>query len=195
MISMDAIANNTANNRIAMDINILSQMEKDLDVDEKISILFLIAEDYANAFTDIFNLFKKAKTEDSCMIVDYVKQYPENWEGKILESLCVLNNREVIRKLRVSFKYLDLQYVPNVRTYSENINVVAKCLYRVCESLNESEQKLLLSYVKSDISNYESLLDDVDYLELHMLYWMQVKYITISRGMFNLFIQAVILID
>lgn len=183
-LSMDAIANNTA--KTVMNINILRQIEKDLDIDEKISILFLIVEDYASAFRDIFNLFQKAKTENSYIIVDYVKKYPENWEDKILEALCILNNREVTRKLRISFNDLDLQYVPKIRSYSKNINVVAKCLYRLCESLNENEQKLLLNYVKSDNSNYESLLDDIDYLELHMLYWMQIKYITISKGMFNL---------
>ncbi|XP_029157993.1 caspase-8-like [Nylanderia fulva] len=179
ILAMDVIANNTV--KADINLNILRQMEKDLDMDEKISILFLIADDYANAFTDIFNLFQKAKTEDSYMIIDYVRQYPNNWEDKVLESLCVLNNQEVIRKLKLSFENLDLQYAPNFTFYSKSINIVAKCLYRLCESLNESEQKLLLSYVKSDIPNYKSLLDDVDYLELHMLYWMQIKYMTISK--------------
>ncbi|KAM0735275.1 Caspase-8 [Formica fusca] len=178
-LSLDAIAHNTA--KTVINLNILRQIEKDLDIDEKISVLFLIIEDYANVFRDIFDLFQKAKTENSYIIIDYVKKYPENWEDKILEALCILNNREVTRKLRISFNDLDLQYVPKIRSYSKNINVVAKCLYRLCESFNESEQKLLLSYIKSDNSNYESLLDDIDYLELHMLYWMQIKYITISK--------------
>ncbi|XP_029667598.1 caspase-8-like isoform X2 [Formica exsecta] len=178
-LSLDAIAHNTA--KTVINLNILRQIEKDLDIDEKISVLFLIIEDYANVFRDIFDLFQKAKTENSYIIIDYVKKYPENWEDKILEALCILNNREVTRKLRISFNDLDLQYVPKIRSYSKNINIVAKCLYRLCESFNESEQKLLLSYIKSDNSNYESLLDDIDYLELHMLYWMQIKYITISK--------------
>lgn len=178
---VDAIAHNPA--KTVININILRQIEKDLDIDEKISILFLIVEDYANAFGDIFDLFQKdQKTENSYIIVDYVEKYPENWEDKILEALCILNNREVLRKLRTSFEELDLHYVPQSKSYSKNINIVAKCLYKLCESMNENEQKLLLSYVKFDNSNYESLLDDIDYLELHMLYWMQIKYITISKG-------------
>lgn len=178
--SVDAIAHNIA--KTVINLNILRQIEKDLDIDEKISVLFLIIEDYTNAFRDIFDLSQKARTKNSYIIIDYVKKYPENWEDKILEALCILNNQEVIRKLRISFKDLDLQYVPKFRLYSKSINVVAKCLYRLCESLNESEQKLLLNYIKSDNSNYESSLDDTDYLELHMLYWMQIKYITISKG-------------
>ncbi|KAL6438785.1 hypothetical protein ACFW04_004643 [Cataglyphis niger] len=178
--SMDAIAHNTA--KTVINLNILRQIEKDLDIDEKISVLFLIIEDYTNAFRDIFDLFQKARTKNSYIIIDYVKKHPlPNWEDKILEALCILNNQEVIRKLRMSFKDLDLQYVPKFRLYSKNINVVVKCLYRLCESLNESEQKLLLNYIKSDNYNYESLLNDTDFLELHMLYWIQIKYITISK--------------
>jgi len=183
---VDAIAHSPA--KTIININILRQIEKDLDIDEKISVLFLIIEDYANAFRDIFDLFQKdQKTENSYIIVDYVKKYSENWEDRILEALCILNNREVIRKLRTSFEELDLHYVSKSKLYSKNINIVAKCLYKLCESLNENEQKLLLSYVKSDNSNYESLLDDIDYLELHMLYWMQIKYITISKGTYLIY--------
>jgi len=94
-----------------------------------------------------------------------------------------VNNREIIKKLRLSFSDLNLQYVPKLKSYSKNINVVAKCLYRLCESLNESEQKLLLNYVKSENHNYEPFLDNINYLELHMLYWIQIGYMTISKGM------------
>ncbi|EFN74762.1 Caspase-8 [Camponotus floridanus] len=183
---VDAIAHSPA--KAVININILRQIEKDLDIDEKISVLFLIIEDYANAFRDIFDLFQKEqKTENSYIIVDYVKKYPENWEDKILEALCILNNREVIRKLRTSFEELDKHYVPNCNSYSKNINIVAKCLYKLCESLNENEQKQLLSYIKSDNSNYELLLDNIDYLELHMLYWMQITYITISKSTYLIY--------
>jgi len=123
---VDAIAHSPA--KTVTNINILRQIEKDLDIDEKISVLFLIIEDYANAFRDIFDLFQKdQKTENSYIIVDYVKKYLENWEDKILEALCILNNRDVIRKLRISFEKLDLHYVPKSKSYSKNINIVAKC--------------------------------------------------------------------
>lgn len=181
-LSVDAIAYNVA--KTVININILSQIEDDLDIDEKISILFLITDNYADGFNDIFKLFQI--TENAHIIVDYVKNHPENWEEKILEALSILNNREVIRKLRISFSDLDLQYVPKIRLYSKSINVVAKCLYRLCESLDENEQKLLLNYVKSENCNYEPLLDNIDYLELHMLYWIQIGYITISKGMYTL---------
>lgn len=178
-LSVDAIAYHVA--ETVININILRQIEDDLDIDEKISILFLIIDNYADGFNEIFELFR-TKTENAYIIVDYVKKHPENWKDKILEALCILNNQEVIRKLKVSSRDLDLQYVPKSTLYSRSINVVAKCLYRLCESLDENEQKLLLNYVKSENCNYEPLLDNIDYLELHMLYWMQIGYITISKG-------------
>ncbi|XP_011706228.1 PREDICTED: caspase-8 [Wasmannia auropunctata] len=177
-LSVDAIVYSV---KTTININILRQIEDDLDLDEKISILFLIIDNYADGFNDIFKLFQM-KTENVYIIVDYVKNHPENWEEKILEALCILNNREVIKKLNISFSDLNLQYIPKLTSYSRNINVIAKCLYRLCEYLNENEQKLLLNYVKSENHNYESLLDNVYYLELHMLYWMQIGYITITKG-------------
>ncbi|XP_071637620.1 caspase-8 isoform X1 [Temnothorax longispinosus] len=177
-LSVDAIAYHAA--ETVININILRQIEDDLDIDEKISILFLIIDNYSDGFNNIFKLFE-TKTENAYVIVDYVKKHPENWKEKILEALCILNNQEVIRKLRVSFNDLNLQYVPKLIFYSRSINTVAKCLYRLCESLNENEQKLLLNNVKSENCNYEPLLDNVDYLELHMLYWIQIGYITISK--------------
>ncbi|XP_011860873.1 PREDICTED: caspase-8 [Vollenhovia emeryi] len=163
-----------------ININILRQIEDDLDIDEKISILFLIIDNYGTGFNTVFKLFQIHKTKDAYIIADYVKNHPENWEEKILEALCILNNREILRKLKVSFSDLELQYFPKV-IHSRNINIVAKCLYKLCESLDEKEENLLLNYVKSENCNYESLLDNVDYLELHMLYWIQIGYITISK--------------
>jgi hypothetical protein len=183
-LSMEMIEHDTA--KTIININILRQIEDDLDIDEKISILFLIIEDYANAFSYIFNLYQRAQTESlAYIIIDYVKNYPNNWENKILEALCILDNREVIRKLRISFDDLEIQYIPKFRLSAKNINVAAKCLYEVCESLDEDEQTLLLTFVKSDNPDYEQLLVNINNLELHILYWMQIKYITISKGMPN----------
>lgn len=170
-----------------INMNILKQMENDLDIDEKISILFLMMEDYKNGFKDVISLFQKSKTEkNTYMITDFVKIHSKDWEDKLLEALCILNNREVIKKLGLSFQNLELLYVPKVGLCSRTISVIAKCLYRVCESLSEKEQRLLLSYVKSEISNYESLLDNINYLELHILYWIKIGYINIT-GMYCIF--------
>jgi len=180
---MEVIGHDTV--KAIININILRQIEDDLDIDEKISILFLIIEDYANAFGYIFSLYQKAQTEKAYIIIDYVTNYPDNWENKILEALCILDNREVIRKLRISLDDLEVQYMPKFRLSAKNINVIAKCLYEVCESLDEDEQTLLLTFVKSDNRDYEQLLVNVNNLELHILYWMQIKYITVTKGMYN----------
>lgn len=172
-----------------MNLNILRQMEDDLDMDEKISILFLIIEDYATAFSEIFSLFQESKREKINIITDYVEKHPKNWKDKILEALCIVNNREIIKKLGLSFDELDCQYVPKIKTCSRSINVIAKCLYVLCESVDATEQKLLINWVKSEKNvNYLSLLNNVDYLELHILYWMHIGYITISKGMFSFYL-------
>lgn len=60
------------------------------------------------------------------------------------------------------------------------MNLTAKCLYLLCETLSEDKIKLLLQYVKTDIIEYNVNLKDSDFLELHMLYWMQENYISIN---------------
>lgn len=172
--------------KAVLNFSILRQIEDDLDIDERISILFLIVEDYTDAFGCIFNLYQKARTKDAHILLDYVKSHPNDWENRVLEALSIINNREVIGRLRVSYDDLDVYYVPRFNSCAKNVNVIAKCLYKVCESLDEHEEKLLIGRVRSENSDYEPLLDDVDYLELHMLYWMQIKYITISKGMYDL---------
>ncbi|XP_033349218.1 caspase-8-like [Bombus vosnesenskii] len=159
--------------------DILWKIENDLSIDEKISILFLMITDYQHSFREICDLLQNYKNHKVYILTEFINKYPENWKSKLLESICIIQNRQIIRKLGISFEDLDLLYLPKNGSCSRYLNLIAKSLYLLCEALSEDKIKLLLQYVRTDLTVYEEYLKDVDFLELHMLYWMQVNYISI----------------
>lgn len=183
MLSIDALPNLALNNDISKEIlnkDILWKIENDCDIDEKISILFLMITDYMDGFKIIYDLLKIHQENKTYILTEFINKYPQNWENKLLEAICIIQNLQIIRKLGLSFNYLNLFYLPKNRLFSRYVNLTAKCLYLLCETLSEDKIKLLLQYVKTDIIEYNVNLKDSDFLELHMLYWMQENYISIN---------------
>ncbi|KAK9303168.1 hypothetical protein QLX08_005109 [Tetragonisca angustula] len=172
------IKNNNLNESI-LNKNILWKIENDLDIDEKLSVLFLMIDDYEHSFQEVYDLLEKCKKDEAFILTEFVNKRPDNWENKLLEATCVINNRQVIRKLGISFESFSLFYKPKIRSYSRYINLAAKCLYLLCEALCEDKTKLLLQYIQTDLTPYEENLKNIDFLELHMLYWMRENYISI----------------
>lgn len=178
----------------SINLDILEKIESDLDVDDIVSILFLMVGDYKNVFHKIFTLYRKAKKGKRSVIAEIVKDNLENWEDKLVESLCICNNRNVIKKLGLRFENLKIRYLPRCRLYTNRLNPIAKCLYLLCESLTVEDTKILLRFVNEDKiflsivaeeKKYKPMLEDADQLELHLLYWMNIGYISILSGTFN----------
>lgn len=163
-----------------INLDILPSIENDLDINDLVSTLFLMVEDYTHAFHKVFELYRKAKKDGSSVIAELIKIHSQDWENRLLESICVCKNRQVVKKLGLSFVDLEKKYLPNHRLYTVQLHPIAKCLYILSESLNEEDTKKLLRLVKEDIlCEYEPMLQDIEYLELHLLYWMEIGYISI----------------
>lgn len=178
-----ALSSNVSEDVLNKDI--LWKIENDLSIDEKISILFLMITDYQHSFREICDLLENYKDHKVYILTEFINKYPENWKNKLLESICIIKNKQIIRKLGISFEDLDLFYLPKNGSYSKYLNLIAKSLYLLCEALSEDKIKLLLQNVRTDLTAYEEYLKDIDFLELHMLYWMQVNYISIYSGLFS----------
>nr|XP_034194728.1 caspase-8-like [Osmia lignaria] len=180
-VSTDAmlcIVSNNINEELNNDI--LEKIGYDLDIDEIISVLFLMIKNYAYSFNEVYGLLQKCKDNRSHVLVEFIKKHPENWKNKLLEALCIIQNRHIIRKLGISFKDLELLYLPKNSLCSRSVNSVAKCLYLLCEALAENNIEYLVEFVKNDLPEYEENFKDTDFLELHILYWIQRKYISID---------------
>lgn len=188
-LSSDALPCGTSvNNEVLeqkLNKDILQKIEDDLDIDEKISILFLMISNYSLGFQEVYDLLQRYREGNSYILTKFIDGHPLNWKSKLLEALCIIQNRQIIRKLGIPFSYLELLYLPKHRLCSRNLNSVAKSLYFLCEALTETDIKLLVQYVKNDFTEYEKNLKDTDHLELHILYWLQQKYILIHSGEFS----------
>ncbi|XP_012271895.1 caspase-8-like isoform X2 [Orussus abietinus] len=62
------------------------------------------------------------------------------------------------------------------------VNEVAKTLYMFCESLSTKQMQLLLKYIREDNGPSDHRLKNVPFLELHILYWAHVGYISTKAG-------------
>ncbi|XP_076301866.1 caspase-8 Dredd [Lasioglossum baleicum] len=158
--------------------NDLEKIEDNLDIEEKISILFLMRND-TYAFQEIYRLLQNHEEQKTSILTAFIDNHEDNWRHKLLEALCIIQNRQVIRELGILYKELEVLYKPQIKRLSRNINPVAKCLYLLCEELTQEKSISFLQYVKSDFENYTEILKDTDCLELHILYWIQEKYISI----------------
>ncbi|XP_017883934.1 caspase-8-like [Ceratina calcarata] len=178
-LNIDAVPNSmlpSSVNKQKLSKEILLKLEDDLDIDEKISILFLMLN--TDGYQEVFDLLQKYKKHKGRMLGEFIDKHPEDWENKLLESLCIIKNKQIIRKLGLSYEELDALYLPRTNC-SRHLNPVSKCLYLLCEQLSEDRIKLLLQFVKNDMPVYDENLTDTDFLELHMLYWIHQNYISI----------------
>ncbi|XP_012137114.1 caspase-8 Dredd isoform X2 [Megachile rotundata] len=157
--------------------DVLMKIGQDLDIDEIMSILFLITDNYGYSFNNVMLLSQDNKSQ---MLVKFVNNIRDNRKEKLLEALCIIQNKQIIRKLGILFDDLQLMYLPRNRVCSRHVNSVAKCLYFLCEALTENRTEHLVKCVKSDMTEYKEELKDTDFLELHIFYWLQQKYISID---------------
>ncbi|XP_066603184.1 caspase-8-like [Prorops nasuta] len=165
-------------------LNIISlkSIEEDLDIDEKISILFLMCNH--QSVEDIIHCINNTSDFNN-ILTQFVLNHCffENWKHKLLEAIVLINNKKIIKKLGIPLRPLHLLYAPNILSYSKHISTLKKCLYNLCEQLNENETNVLIAAIKKDIqTEYHSGLKNISSLELHILFWHDIKYINILPG-------------
>ena len=166
---------NLAKDKIKIDI--LEEIEQDLEDCEKISILFLItpSEFLPKSYDKIIDSLKNKKK----LFREWIENFKiQDWEEKLLESLLIIKNINVVNKIgftleeQVLFHNLLSIDQPQV---TPNLNRVLKALYYLCDDLNIEETKTLINEF---VRNNEEL--ETNELELGLLYFMKKGYILIS---------------
>lgn len=155
-------------------------LEKDLDEYEKMSLLFLVTADDPNAYRNICTLYKDFRNISKVFGV-FVRNNFDICSEKLLEALCIVNNHEILRNLGFQSQHIVQKYLCNISCYACNIHPVSKVLYRLFDSLNPGNSKLLLNHIYKDRIVKRQFQDD-DYLELHALHWIDAKYIALLPG-------------
>ena len=164
-----------------IDAKILTQVENELEGFEKISILFLIAAENPHTYERVLALYKNIEKQPN-VILEFIQNNIELWGPKLIESLCIINNKEIIRNLGFLVENLMMRYHSEIPRYTIHVNAANKVLYKLFESMGIEKVKQLLQCVYQEDKIPQGELKELDYLELHALYWLHVKYITITSG-------------
>ncbi|XP_043476265.1 caspase-3-like [Leptopilina heterotoma] len=181
----DAISSFPIANMAKDKINLtkLKEIENNLDRQEKISIMFLTTPTkiVLHSYDLISNLLKN---HENCVLSQWflLEFNKTNWEEKLLESLLLVQNLQIIRYFGFTEYEEELfrkQFLINEKEVSPNLNRVLKSLYLLCEDLCDEEMKKVVNqFGGTDIQQEE--------FELYLLYWIQTNRISISELSGNL---------
>ncbi|XP_063982338.1 caspase-8-like isoform X2 [Diachasmimorpha longicaudata] len=174
---------------LEIDLEVLKSIEKALEDYEKLSLLFLILEDF-HCFKDVSAAFCKQNVED---ILSRFVEKIDNWQTKFFEALCITKSKREIRMLGKNYEELETIYVPQVMTTDPSISSRprvhpgARMLFQLFDDvLDDQQRELLLKKIYGEIRPPELKNDDP--LEIHALYWVEQDYIALypdGRGNFQ----------
>ncbi|RZC35230.1 caspase-8 [Asbolus verrucosus] len=177
--SVNATASPTSTMQITLSLNEVLSIENQLDVYEKVSLIYLLEDNPQIALQNLDELFLRSSQE---LLYNWAKNQnlvSHKWQEKLVEALCIIQNYKIIRHLGFRKQDLDVRYLPRHLFTSYNVSKVKKALYFLCESLTRTEAEQLLKLVFTDFNDkgLETKFFDSSYLELYFLHWESVGYI------------------
>lgn len=116
----------------------------------------------------------------SDLLRQYAQTNPANWRSHLVEALCIIGARQVLRKLGFSWTELRLHYLPHVLELTLHVHPLLKALYNVCEQLTVAQSGRLVLDINDKLARRctsgeqdEPLrFYDYSYLEIFLLDWL-----------------------
>lgn len=105
----------------------------------------------------------------------WANEHPnEAWRATLLEGLCIIQGKCVIRKMELHWNDLEQQYLSANVQLSLFIHPIIKLLYHVCENLTKDEAVKLIKFITTKYPSKTPLNvnDNGELLELYLLHWM-----------------------
>lgn len=172
-------------------IDDLPYVEYDLNFAQKVSLSFLLFGDQHSHATYILQkLLALARTpaadqRNSDLLRCYAQINPERWRAHVVEALCIINARHVLRKLGFVWEELRLQYLPQIREISLHVHPLLKAMYMICEQLTIAQSGRLVLDINEKLAQRQvsPKIDeplrfyDFAYLEIFMLDWLTRRHI------------------
>ncbi|XP_052849373.1 caspase-8 [Drosophila gunungcola] len=173
---------NLLNQLGAIDLNDLVYVERDLNFAQKVGVCFLLyGDDHSNATYILQKLLPMTRSDfpQSDLLMQYAKSHPETWRNHLVEALCIIGARQVLRRLGLRWQELRLHYLPHVGGIALHIHPLLKSLYRICEELPLAQSGRLVLDVGEKVARQQAggLLRfyDPTYLEIFLLDWLTRK--------------------
>ncbi|KAM3963071.1 LOW QUALITY PROTEIN: death related ced-3/Nedd2-like protein [Aphomia sociella] len=173
--------NNSISNIHSINIHAITEIEKDIEPYDLISLVFLLYEVPETALqrlTIYQRVYKDLGGNNSNLLHEWAlhAQNRENWRQEFLEALITCQIFNVIKKLGFNVAIVKTQYQQFDDQGNHFINPMKKQLYKLCENITENFnnlKKALLTY-NIDTTDYESC-------ELIFLHLICEKFITIKQ--------------
>lgn len=158
----------------------------------KVSLSFLLFGDQHSHATYILQkllALVRSPAEDqlnSDILRLYAQTNPDGWRGNLVEALCIINGRQVLRKLGFDWEQLRLQYLPQIREISLLVHPMLKALYFICEQLTIAQSGRLVLDINDKLASKRCQGDeplrfyDFVYLEIFFLDWLTRRHLRLG---------------
>ncbi|EDW78460.1 uncharacterized protein Dwil_GK16170 [Drosophila willistoni] len=180
----------------SIDVLDLPYLERDLNFNQKVSLAFLLFGDqFSNGAYILQKLLALARhheierrQHDSDILSQYAKTNPEFWREHLIESLCIIQARRVLRKLGFNWAELRAHYLPQIIEITLHIHPLLKALYVICEQLTEHQSGRLVLDITDMLARRlgpNNMGDpfrfyDFKYLEIFLLDWICRRFLQLG---------------
>ncbi|XP_017017992.1 caspase-8 [Drosophila kikkawai] len=173
-----------------IDVNDLVYVERDLNFRQKVGLCFLLFSDVdADAAFILQKLLAMAggdRQQPSDLLTQYSKSRPDTWRRQLVEALCIIGARQVLRKLGFRWTELRLHYLPHIAGISLHVHPLLKSLYRICEDLTMAQSGRLILEVSEKVGRQQAgagdplRFYDTSFLEIFLLDWLTRRCIRLG---------------
>ncbi|KAH8366599.1 hypothetical protein KR084_005956 [Drosophila pseudotakahashii] len=164
-----------------VDLDDLVYVERDLNFAQKVGLCFLLyGDDHSHATYILQKLLVMTRSDSdfpqSDLLQQYAKSRPDTWRRHLVEALCIVGARQVLRRLGFRWQELRLHYLPHVGEVALHVHPLLKSLYRICEQLTLAQSGRLVLDVGEKVARQQAgdplRFYDPTYLEIFLLDWL-----------------------
>ncbi|KAH8261969.1 hypothetical protein KR026_008317 [Drosophila bipectinata] len=181
---------NLLNQIDSIDTSDLLFVERDLNFAQKvISLCFLLYGDEHSSATYILQkllALAPVAWQPTDLVLQYAKSRPDTWRRHLVEGLCIIGARQVLRRLGLRWSELRLHYLPHIGGLTLHIHPLLKSLYTICEQMTLAQSGRLVLDVGEKVARQQKSsgdpmhFNDPAYLEIYMLDWLTRKSIKLG---------------
>ncbi|XP_018319384.1 caspase-8 isoform X2 [Agrilus planipennis] len=152
-------------------------IEKHLDFDEKVSLVFLL---YDNIQVALQTLLLLKHGSESDVITEWAKSSQSNpyWHDKLLEALAIIQNLAIIRKLDM-MEDIESRFLPRNMYGHLFVDPIKKLLYLLCEHFDSKTTKNFVSYLQNKYKDC-NIHYSSENLEITLLSLLSTKCISLD---------------
>jgi caspase 8 len=168
----------TSTMSIKLTLDQVLSIEDQLDLYEKVSIVYLLYDDPKTALQELSSLIGGEQIKILYNWAIHQNLSGNKWQEKFVEAICIIQNYQVLKFLGFSRHDLRMRFLPHHQSTFLYVNKSRKALYFLCELFLPHEVDALVSLASSDMARKNVPFKRFNsYLELYFLDWEVSGYI------------------